>query len=291
MDVDEVIEIDNNNVFTQCPCCGGSSFRGLGNLILPLRTIFSTIDIKLLNLPYLEECKACETSFVQNSMRSQDAEKLYSTGDGRKRWSGTTFIKDKTVVVVERLQSLIQLKANQTVCDIGCNTGEFLDFAKPMGAKTFGVELSTASVDFCLKAGHSVKPDLNAFDDTFDIITAFDLIEHLYSPDTFFKDVFRKLNKDGFLVLFTGNNHCLPARLLRSKWWYVNYPEHVVFPSRKYYESLSDYHLVTYTKTYASRTHERSSKLINSLKLFGGGSYSGRGSFPDHHLVVLQRNK
>jgi hypothetical protein len=90
-------------------------------------------------------------------------------------------------------------------------------------------------------------------------------------------------------VLLTGNNASLPAKFLGPKWWYVNYPEHVVFPSKKYYQDLSGFELVKYIKTFASRSHEKGSGMINTLKHVFDPDYSGRSSFSDHHLVVLRK--
>lgn len=285
------MEINNDNVFEQCPCCGSTSFKDLGDLTMPRQTKLSTTDIELQRKPYLQFCKNCKSSFVQNSVRKEDAEWLYSSGDGTKRWTGVEFKKDKPEAVVRYLQSMI--KKDVTVCDIGCNTGEFLTFAKDLGAKTFGVELSTSSSDFCQRLGHKVKTRIDEFDQKFNLITAFDLVEHLYDPIIFIEKLSKHLKIGGFLVFLTGNSNSIPANTLKSKWWYVNYPEHVVFPSKRFYEGVKNFELVKYDKTYASSGYQNQGNDIRyAAKLFLTRDYTGRPSyFSDHHLITLKRIK
>lgn len=281
--------IENNHVFLNCPCCTSDQFKTIGRIQDRGPMGFSTTQIELRHERYIDKCTKCQSTFVQNSITKADAEMLYKTGDGSRRWSGVPFEEDKPNVVVSQLQDLLQL-AN-TVCDIGCNTGEFLDFAKARGVKTFGIELSDESNRILVEKGHKVRGTLKDFETKFDLITAFDLVEHLYAPSEFLRDVLANLKTGGHLVLLTGNTQSLPARWSRSKWWYSKYPEHVIFASKKFYQNGQGFELVRYHKTFASKLHQERKGLFSDFLLASiRNSYDGRPSFfPDHHLVVLKK--
>jgi 2-polyprenyl-3-methyl-5-hydroxy-6-metoxy-1,4-benzoquinol methylase len=250
---------------------------------------FSTVDIFLKNKPYMARCKRCESAFIQNAIRQADAEHLYTIGDGTKRWTGVDFKRDKTTEVVNLTREF--LHEGVMLCDIGCNTGEFLNFAKSLGARTHGIELSEESVKACQRNGHEVKSDLRDFDQQFDVITAFDLIEHLYQPVDFIQAVASKLKKGGLFLVLTGNINSLPASRFKEAWWYANYPEHVVFPSKRFYAGLEVLELHRYEKTFASRDQKKEGKQIKNIPLIFKKDGNGRPSyFTDHHVVVLKKS-
>ena len=80
-----------------------------------------------------------------------------------------------------------EIKHNNYVLDIGCNTGVLLDFAHNYTKHTYGVEYSEMARKITARKGHktyeySIQIPENV---KFDIIFAFDLIEHLYMVSSF----------------------------------------------------------------------------------------------------------
>jgi 2-polyprenyl-3-methyl-5-hydroxy-6-metoxy-1,4-benzoquinol methylase len=108
--------------------------------------------------------------------------------------------------------SLLDNNPKAVILDIGCNDGEFtVKIANRIGANNvYGIEIDRAKVDLSSKKEIKVAIcDLNGklpFDnDSFDIITANQVIEHLYSPSNAFKEVYRLLKKGGYAVFSTLN--------------------------------------------------------------------------------------
>lgn len=284
--------IENNYRNSTCPFCKSSHLQKIEDLKYGGVIEFSTHTIKLKHTPELWKCSNCNSAFTQNAIPPDVAENLYATGEGSKRWTATEFVKDKTNKLIEGLQKFI-IKKDAKILDIGCNTGEFLDYAKAHGNKTFGLEICAESCDILKKKGHVAYQFPREVNDTFDLITAFDVVEHLYDPSAFFASVLNMLNPKGYLAILTGNPLSRPAKFLKGKWWYYNYPEHVGFPSPEYFAKISGFKQVHQLQTYASKEHENVNlvvkykdivtKLINS-------SYAGMPVYaPDHQFVVLQK--
>ncbi|WP_314512081.1 class I SAM-dependent methyltransferase [Xanthocytophaga agilis] len=251
---------------------------------------FSTHIINFDNIPQLWTCKNCYSGFTQNAITQTDAETLYSTGNGTLRWSGTKFEDDKPKEVSSFFNTF--LKNGMKVMDIGCNTGEFLDFVKDKKCIPYGIELSKDSREVVLDKGYKCYSDFTNIDEVFDVITAFDLFEHLYQPNSLINFCKKKLKKEGLLIIFTGNIGSINAKLAKNKWWYTNYPEHVLFASRKYYSQLDNFSISTYLKTYASQSHEalhNNSSFLNTIKNILQGKFTGNPAlFKDHHLIALK---
>ena len=95
---------------------------------------------------------------------------------------------------------------NPSILDVGCGTGANLKMLAAYGPAE-GVDISSQAVEFCRQRGlDSVK--LGAIeclpydDNSFDLITALDVIEHLDDDVAGLKEMRRVLCRDGHLLLF-----------------------------------------------------------------------------------------
>lgn len=121
--------------------------------------------------------------------------------------------------------------------DIGAATGFFLNIAKQKGFDTVGVEFS----DFAAKQGRSkglniITGDLisqNFPSESFDVVTMFDVLEHVPNPKEIIFEVNRILKKDGFLLVNTPDAQSLWARVLGKRWQLIVPPEHINYFSPK----------------------------------------------------------
>lgn len=282
----------NNYRFTKCPFCNSAEFANLGNLQYTGETEFSTFTVFLELVPEIYTCSTCQSSFSQNTIPPAKAEQLYAEGEGSKRWAGQNFRADKTDEVINKLEKFV-LKENTTILDVGSNTGEFLDFALAKKIKTFGLELCEESCKILQQKGHTAYRSSTEINTSFDVVTAFDVVEHVYDPVGFIKFIHKLLNPKGYLVLLTGNPASSSALICKNKWWYFNYPEHVVFPSQQFFKNLSGFELKYRWDVYASKSHEEGNTFFNKLNAISkriAGNYTGIPSpSPDHQLIVLQK--
>jgi SAM-dependent methyltransferase len=283
------MQVDNEGTYECCPLCKAGGIHEKGKLKYRGRVTFSTSEIELAHLPELWKCRRCMSGFVQHSVDAETAKMLYSTGQAGERWSTVAFDQNKTRSVIDCMAAIFQNKGS--VLDVGCNTGELLDFARGFGCKTTGVEFSSASREVLAGKGHSAYSAMEEATGEYDVIAAFDLVEHLHDVPAFIKTCRSKLADTGKLVILTGNIGSLSAVLAGTHWWYAQYPEHIVFPSHKYFADFSGMRIESWIPTYASKGYQNPIYRIGWSLLKGmlrGKAYTGLPSLgPDHVLVVL----
>lgn len=108
---------------------------------------------------------------------------------------------------LKKIVSYSKIK-NGKILDIGSATGIFLKISKDQGWSAYGVEVSKFACQFARK-----KFKLNVFcgqlndakykSDFFDVITGWDLIEHVEQPDELIKESKRILRNGGVIALQT----------------------------------------------------------------------------------------
>jgi SAM-dependent methyltransferase len=289
--VSTTVKVSNDLKYTNCPLCTSQKIKKVGDIHYEHPILYSSQEIEVERTPELWQCTSCSSAFVQNAIHESDSIALYSSGNAVERWKNySTFAQGKTVLAVETLERY--LKPGINILDVGCNSGEFLDFAKQKGSTTFGVEYSTESQKFLKQKGHQVFSNLQEVKIQFQIITAFDLVEHLYDFKGFLEWCLQHLTPDGCLIILTGDIQSLPSKVMGSAWWYVSFPEHIVFPAQKYFQSSRQWKISEWKPTYAGPWYEQS--MLNALRntrilLKQGNKYRGVPSFvPDHILAVLQ---
>lgn len=126
----------------------------------------------------------------------------------------------------------------RSVLDVGCATGIFLETMRDQGWKVSGIDVSPFAVQQCTKKGFPVvMGNLNAGNfqnESFDLITMWDVIEHLADPLASLRTCFNLLKKDGLLVLSTPDAGAFLSRLLGDYWLgYRSVGEHVYFFDRQ----------------------------------------------------------
>jgi SAM-dependent methyltransferase len=285
------MEVDNSFRRDSCPFCGSDDLRKLGSADYSGSVKFSSKEIKLLCTPEIWFCENCGSGFTQNIVPEAIARTLYSTSRAGDRWSNTPFLQDKTPEVITAMSN--HFRTGGRVLDVGCNTGELLDFAKGFGCQTSGLEYSVDSCEVIKDKGHDAYQSFAEIGQQYEFITAFDLVEHLYDVTGFLAACHEKLVAGGKLILLTGDIQSKTGVRAGPHWWYVQYPEHIVFPSRKFFEDRDCFNLETWLPTYARVGYVYSGLriLLSRIKSqLTGRLYNGLPSVsPDHALIVLSK--
>ena len=129
-----------------------------------------------------------------------------------------------------------RLRGNdRKLLDIGCAMGILLEEARRVGYRAKGIDISHDAVLYCR------KKKLQVFEGTlssgvnklqkksFDVITAFEIIEHERDPFGMMRRV-HTLLKNGGVAVLTTPNHDSYWRKIMGKWWVgYHHPEHVTF--------------------------------------------------------------
>ncbi len=140
---------------------------------------------------------------------------------------------------VERVNIIREHKNKGTLLDLGCGIGWFLEVAKEY-YDILGVEISDSLRAYMKeKKGISSFKSLNEVDDeSVDIITAFDLIEHVESPSDMLENIYKKLKKGGISLLYTPNVDSVGFDMLEEKNSLLCPPAHLYYFNKK---SISNY--------------------------------------------------
>jgi|SRR3989338_3436480 len=133
-------------------------------------------------------------------------------------------------IMKKKISKILKSKISKCL-DIGCAAGDFLQLMTRDGAVGYGVELSSYAAKLATEKNlvvYNKKFEDVHFKDHFELITLFDVIEHVESPTQLMKKVCSLLNSDGLVVITTPN---LYKYYLDGKQWtgFTNSHEHLYF--------------------------------------------------------------
>ena len=101
---------------------------------------------------------------------------------------------------------LIEEHHPKSLLDIGCGYGFFIEKAKNYMTDIRGSEFNPLAIEELHKKGIQVyDKDLNELSDTFDMITSFQVLEHVAKPKEFIENLLNLLNPGGLLLFVTPN--------------------------------------------------------------------------------------
>lgn len=147
----------------------------------------------------------------------------------------------------KRGAAIRRYKAGGRLLDIGCATGVFLSEMRRMGGwEVCGVEPNDRAADYArdrlsldvrtgiLEDAMQVLPQAS-----FDVVTMWNVIEHLHHPVADVERVCRLLKDDGLFVFTIPNLESLEARWFGPEWIGWDLPRHLyLFPRRALIDSL-----------------------------------------------------
>lgn len=130
------------------------------------------------------------------------------------------------------------LPAGASVLDVGCGNGEFLAAAAERGCRTYGLDFSEAAAQMCRGRGLAAQSgDFLTFDFAdrapFDLVTFWDVCEHLPNPVDFLTRAFSLIKPGGHVVvkvpLVTTKTVDLVCRVPRLAGALLSTPSHLHF--------------------------------------------------------------
>ena len=168
-----------------------------------------------------------------------------------------------------------------SILDIGAYNGFFVKYLINKNMNSYGYDFNTKAVEFGIEnyeLKDRITTDLKTFRILkFDCITAFEIIEHLESPNDLLEQINDMISDDGYLIISSPNNKMMwrppldtpPHHLLRiNPFTLANYLELNGFEIIHIYEQMSSFDLM---RNYIGLFFRDKNK--NSLK---GGNFKNQ---------------
>jgi 2-polyprenyl-3-methyl-5-hydroxy-6-metoxy-1,4-benzoquinol methylase len=179
---------------------------------------------------YLSKCSNCKFVFcykIPTEQELNDYYKFYNYSDNSKVSPITIKSYHKLLDEFEKYR-----KTNKII-DVGCGAGYFLEEAKKRGWEVYGTEYSEKAVEVCLNKGINIKKgklDDKLFEGMeFDIVTSFEVIEHINNPNEEVAFFNKLLRKGGLFYCTTPNFNCVLRYYFKSNYSIITYPEHLAY--------------------------------------------------------------
>ena len=194
----------------------------------------------------LIECAGCGLAYIANQPTAEQLTEIYSAGadyHSGLQQPGSALWQRMDAIARHHIDFLGSVVATGLALDVGCSTGQFLAHARDKGFGVAGVEFSESSANFArqhfslsIEQGsiHASQCDAASVD----VLTMFDVIEHVPDPAADIAAAYRLLKPGGWFILSTPNIDGLFPRMAYKLAHKLNYWPHPEPPHHLYQFSV-----------------------------------------------------
>ena len=219
--------IDSLLEYRNCPSCGRDDFEVLFDSNMGIFDLQEGIET-LYMIPGGKygrhvRCQSCEFIYVNPIEKASKISEDYSQMES----ADVSIIRRSRLRATKSQLGLIEKYKNGThLLDIGCGEGFFLYNASKAGYNARGIELSQYAVGYA-KSEFGLDIEAGCFreaqfpENYFDVVTMWQVLEHMPYPLSILKDAHRILKPGGLLAVSTPDIGGIPARVLRRRWWNI----------------------------------------------------------------------
>ena len=185
-------------------------------------------------------CFNCRTLFTSPRPSQELLLKYYNEYEAPRFWTRvllTTDLVRKTIQYEPRIKMIISLMKErdpnipELAVDVGAGSGAFALVLKRWKyfRKVLALDVSKECVEHCRKIGlHSRLGSVQILENnSVDLLTVNDLIEHLFCPKSFLEKCFNVIGKSGFISIACPNGEGFDFKILKEKTINITPPEHL----------------------------------------------------------------
>lgn len=167
------------------------------------------------------QCRECNVIWHEDV--TPDLKRYYESTEYRENLEGGSeedrFYRLHDRETLEKFQYTgTDIFRHKVVADIGCGCGAFLDFVAGVADRIIAVEPSEVYRNILNRKGYYTYPYVDTAVSDYgtgtDIVTSFDVIEHVEEPEAFLKSVFQLLKSGGKAIIGTPTDAPVMRRLL-----------------------------------------------------------------------------
>ena len=217
--------MDNRFTKIPCPVCTSNEYKILYKSTLKKKDFSQEVIIKdfknslsdFTKHGQIVKCKKCDLVYVN------PVENISSYLSGYRDVVDDEYLcmeNFRKLLSLKHLKKLERYKKGKELLDVGCFAGFFLELARAHKWNTFGIEPSSWASSFAKKRGTKVlgktiekTPLPNNY---FDVITLWDVIEHLSNPKRDIAKLSKSLKRGGIIAIGTPDVESLMFKILRG---------------------------------------------------------------------------
>ncbi len=208
---------------TQCLVCTGKTFVAYDS-----------------DRPDLVRCADCGFVTVGEEIDSEKVSALY----GREYFHGAEYadyVRDRPAIqrnFKARVETMLRYCGGGKLLEIGCAYGFFLDLVRDrfdcLGYDRVEAAVAYANQVLGLRAEcKDLLADDSIAQGSLDVVTMWDVIEHLEQPERYLEKAGSLLKEGGYLFLTTGDIDSWNARWRKDRWRLIKIKSHLHFFSEK----------------------------------------------------------
>ena len=292
-------QYNNINICPICDCNDSKSY-------------ISAVDHNVSNdIFFITKCSKCGLKYTNPKPTEETIGNYYKN----ENYISHTGTKKGVINKIYHIVRIYQLKNKESliskygkekkILDIGCGTGEFLNYCNKKGWETKGIEPDYKARCFGINNYKLTIEDadyINIFKHNyFSIITMWHVLEHVYHLKDYLNKIHSLLSKNGFLIVAVPNCESYDAKVYKEFWAAYDLPIHlyhftkddVINISQKTGFKLIDIKPLVFDSYYISMLSEKKKNgfflnailtgLLSNLKARKKKNYSSL-------IYILQKN-
>ncbi len=189
------------------------------NVDCPICELDNSIFLWNKNHANYVKCMHCSLVYENPRLTSEELRSYYSnesyflSNDKQDTSSYTDYFSQCNIGLNKEyfsiLQQYVQNKLSIKYLDIGCGPGTLVKLASENGWDATGLEISKWAAEYARHNRINVIENnlqgANFSSDCFDLISMFDVLEHLPDPVSYVREIFRILKSQGIVIVETPN--------------------------------------------------------------------------------------
>ena len=225
---------------TKCNLCGGENFKTFFKTEGGEEGVAFFPSSDVIGNDLIVKCVDCGLAFVNPLPNEKKILEEYSNFKDERFASQA---EGREITFEKNLKDIGKYKKNGKLLDIGTASGSFLYIAKKRGWDVEGIELNKYLIKWAKK---NYKLDIkqgtlfqNKFSHKFDVITLWDVLEHVSNPTETLKKCNELLKEDGIFIVNYPDYKSRVAKFLGKKWpFYLSV--HIYYFEQKTIKKLLD---------------------------------------------------
>lgn len=211
-----------------CPSCGDQHFTAV------LHAIDYTVSK---NTFEIVQCESCHLRFTNPRPAANQAGKYYQSEDyishsnTQKGLVNQLYHYVRNITLKQKTNWIDAYKiGDKKVLDIGCGNGHFLKACQEKGWNVQGMELDPETAK---RASELLKQDIHPSikninqNESFDLITMWHVLEHVYEIKDYFEFFKQHLSPKGKLLFALPNHLSYDAEVFQQYWAAYDVPRHI----------------------------------------------------------------